>query len=114
MGIRGDLAADLAEVMVHRGGIADRHDQRRRLALRRADRTKQIGRGEAEIFWRHRPAAGLPPHLITLPHLGSPGSRYKGANRGTIFTLARSVAFSANLLGGIGRSFVTGFSPSPG
>src|SRR6202047_4405860 len=35
MGIRGDLAADLAEVMVHRGGIADRHDQRRRLALRR-------------------------------------------------------------------------------
>src|SRR3984893_7016817 len=40
MGISGDLAADLAEVMVHRGGIADRHDQRRRLALRRADRTK--------------------------------------------------------------------------
>src|SRR5712671_2038125 len=62
MGISGDLAADLAEVMVHRGGIADRHDQRRRLALRRADRTKQIGRGEAEIFWRHRPAAGLPPY----------------------------------------------------
>src|SRR4029077_20366823 len=31
------------------------------LALRRADRTEQIGRGEAEIFWRHRPAAGLPP-----------------------------------------------------
>src|SRR5437588_4362200 len=59
-GIVGDLAADLMEVMVHRDGIADRHDQRRRLALRRADRTKQIGRGEAEIFWRHRPAAGCP------------------------------------------------------
>ena len=58
MGIRGDLAADLAEMMVNRGGIADRHDQRRRLALQRADRTKHIGRGEAEIFWRHRPAAG--------------------------------------------------------
>jgi hypothetical protein len=27
MGIGGDLAADLAEVMVHGGGIADRHDQ---------------------------------------------------------------------------------------
>src|ERR1700751_857044 len=40
MGISSDLAADLAEVMVHRDGIADRHDQRRRLALRRADRTK--------------------------------------------------------------------------
>jgi hypothetical protein len=41
MGISGDLAADLAEVMVHRGGIADRHDQRRRLALRRTDRTNK-------------------------------------------------------------------------
>src|SRR5580692_10639494 len=38
----GHLAADLAEVMVHRGGIADRHDQRRRLALRRADRTPYL------------------------------------------------------------------------
>src|SRR6476659_9469375 len=62
MGIGGDLAADLAEVVVHRGGIADRHKQRRRFALRRADRTKHIGRGEAEILWRYRPAAGLPPH----------------------------------------------------
>ena len=82
MGISGDLAADLAEVMVHRGGIADRHDQRRRFALRRADRTKHIGRGEAEILWRRRPAAGLPPHpgqavlladasLVLKPHLDS-------------------------------------------
>src|SRR5438874_10096137 len=62
VGISGDLAADLAEVVVYGGGIADRHDQRRGLARRRADRTKQIGRGEAEIFWRHRPAAGLPPY----------------------------------------------------
>ena len=66
MGISGDLAADLAEVMVHRGSVADRHDQRRRLALRRADRTKQIGRGEAEIFWRHRPTAGLPHTRVKL------------------------------------------------
>ncbi len=58
----GDLAADLAEMMVHRGGIADRHDQRRRFALHRADRTKHIGRGKAEILWCGRPAAGLPPH----------------------------------------------------
>ena len=82
MGISGDLAADLAEVMVHRGGIADRHDQRRGFALRGADRTKQIGRGKAEILWRHRPAAGLPPHpgqavlladasLVLKPHLDS-------------------------------------------
>jgi hypothetical protein len=38
MGIGGDLAADLAEMMVHRGGIADRHDQRRRFALRPSHR----------------------------------------------------------------------------
>jgi hypothetical protein len=62
MRIGGDLAADLAEMMVHRGGIADRHDQRRRFAFRRADRTKHIGRGKAEVLWRDRPAAGLPPH----------------------------------------------------
>ena len=50
MGIGGDLAADLAEMMVHGRGIADRHDQRRRFALQRADRTKHIGRGEAEVL----------------------------------------------------------------
>src|ERR1700758_2122527 len=78
----GDLAADRAEMMVHGGGIADWHDQRRRFALQRADRTKHIGRGKAEILWRHRPAAGLPPHpgqsvlladarLVLKPHLDS-------------------------------------------
>src|SRR5580698_10040800 len=82
MGIGGHLAADLAEVMVHRGGIADWHDQRRRFALQRADRAKHIGRGEAEILWRYRPAAGLPPHpgqavlladasLVLKPYLDS-------------------------------------------
>src|SRR6201981_3467995 len=62
MGIRGDLAADLAEMMVHRDGIADWHDQRRRFALRWADRTKRIGRGKAEVLGCRRPAAGLPLH----------------------------------------------------
>src|SRR5436305_14129918 len=62
MGIAGDLAADLAEMVVHREGIADWHDQRRRLALRGADRTKHIGRGKAEVLGCRRPAAGLPPH----------------------------------------------------
>ena len=82
MGIGGDLAADLTEVMVHGEGIADRHDQRRRLARRRADRTKHIGRSEAEILWRDRSAAGLPPHpgqavfladasLVLKPYLDS-------------------------------------------
>src|SRR6202030_4079186 len=88
MGISGDLAADLAEMVVHRGGIADRHDQRRRFALRRADRTKQIGRSETEILRRHWPAAGLPPHpgqavlltdasLVLKPYLDSRTGRLR-------------------------------------
>src|SRR6267378_4974097 len=88
MGISGDLAADLAEMMVHRGGIADRHDQRRRFALRRADRTKQIGRGKAEVLRRDWPTAGLPPHpgqgvfladasLVLKPHLDSRTGRLR-------------------------------------
>src|SRR6201982_1724061 len=82
MGIGGDLAADLAEMMVHRGGIADGHDQRRRFALHWADRAKHIGRGEAKVLRCCRPAAGLPPHpgqtvlltdarLVLKPHLDS-------------------------------------------
>src|SRR4029077_2059424 len=82
MGISGDLAADLAEMIVHGGGIADRHDQRCRVALHWADRTKHIGRGEAEVLWCCRPAAGWPPHpgqsvlltdarLVLKPHLDS-------------------------------------------
>src|SRR5271170_232980 len=82
MSIGGDLAADLAEMMVHRDGIADRHDQRRRFALQWADRTKHIGRGKAEVLWCRRPASGLPPHpgqavflaeasLILEPYLDS-------------------------------------------
>src|SRR6202022_3367961 len=82
MGIGGDLATDLAEMMVHRGGIADWHDQRRRFALHWAARAKQKGRGEAEVLRCRRPAAGLPPHpgqtvlltdarLVLKPHLDS-------------------------------------------
>src|ERR1700719_1593562 len=88
MGVSGDLAADLAEVVVHRGGIADRHDQRRRFALRRADRTKQIGRSETEIVRRHWPPAGLPPppgqavlladaSLVLKPYLASRTGRLR-------------------------------------
>src|SRR5215471_16115567 len=62
MGIGGDLAADLAQMMVHRQSIADWHDQRRRFALHWADRTKHIGRGKAEILRCRRPAAGGPPN----------------------------------------------------
>src|SRR6202040_1123202 len=82
MGIGGDLATDLAEMMVHGGGIADWHDQRRRFALHWADGPKHIGGGEAEVLRCRRPAAGLPPHpgqtvlltdarLVLKPHLDS-------------------------------------------
>src|SRR5258705_51510 len=64
------------------------NDQRRRFALRRADRTKQIGRSETEILRRHWPAAGLPPHpgqavlladasLVLKPYLDSRTGRLR-------------------------------------
>src|SRR5437868_7807795 len=59
MGIAGDLAADLAEMVVHREGIADWHDQRRRFALRGADRAKHIGRDKAEVLGGRLPVC---PH----------------------------------------------------
>src|SRR5258708_36866139 len=62
MGIAGDLAADLAEMMGHRDGIADWHDQRRRFARRWADRAKHIGRGKAVVLRCRRPTAGSSPH----------------------------------------------------
>src|SRR5215471_6757819 len=76
------------EMMVHGGSIADRHDQRRRFALRRAYRTKHIGRGEAEVLGCCRPAAGWPPHpgqtvlltdarLVLKPHLDSHAARLR-------------------------------------
>ena len=82
MGRGADLAADLAQMVVHRDGIADWHDDRGRFALARADRTKHIGRDEAEIFGGRGPAAGLAPHpgqgvlladprLVLKPHLNS-------------------------------------------
>ena len=88
MGIRGDLAADLVEMMVHCEGIADRHDQPRHFALQWADRTKHIGRGKAEVLRCRRPAAGLPPHpgqgvlladapLVLKPYLDSRTGRLR-------------------------------------
>ena len=57
-----DLAANLAQMVVHCDGIADWHDDRGRFTLAWADRPKHIGRGEAEIFGGCGPAAGLAPH----------------------------------------------------
>src|SRR5437868_15309312 len=85
MGIAGDLAADLAEMVVHREGIADWHDQRRRFALRGADRAKHIGRGKAEVLGCRRPTAGLPPHpgqAVLLADAGlGPGTTPRLAHR---------------------------------
>ena len=57
-----DLAANLAQMVVHCDGIADWHDDRGRFTLARADRPKHIGRGEAEILGGCGPAAGLAPY----------------------------------------------------
>ena len=43
MGAGVHFPADLAQVLVHRLGIAPRHDQPRSLALLRADGTEYVG-----------------------------------------------------------------------
>jgi hypothetical protein len=58
---------------VHRDGVADRHDDRGRFAVSRADRAKHIGRGEAEILEGLRPAAGLLSHPGQGVLLADPG-----------------------------------------
>jgi hypothetical protein len=62
VGRGADLAADLAQMVVHCDSIADWHDDRGRFTLARADHTKHIGRGEAEIFGGRGAAAGLAPY----------------------------------------------------
>jgi len=49
MGTRRDDLSDLREVQVHRLGVAGRQDQGRTLALFRADRTEDVGRGSALV-----------------------------------------------------------------
>ena len=82
MGILGNLATDLAEMMVHGQGIADRHDQPRRFALRWADRPKQIGRGKAEVLGCRRPTPAIEgcsvAHYARADHdLGDVGLRQR-------------------------------------
>ena len=52
---------DLGRMQVHRCGVAARQDEGRPLALLRADRAKNVGRGGALIARRHRPGAALGP-----------------------------------------------------
>src|ERR1700720_724314 len=61
MGIRGDLAADLAEMVVHRGGIADRQ---RPLSCR-ARRRSSAAPGSLRKKY-----AGIvyPPNMVRLPN----------------------------------------------
>jgi hypothetical protein len=62
--VGGNGGCDFGEVQGHRCGIATRHDDRRRLALGRADRAEEIGRGGPLILRRRgagaapRPASG--------------------------------------------------------
>src|SRR6516225_10054255 len=75
MGIGRDLAADLAEMMVHGGGIADRHDQRRRFCpptgrLHQTDRPR-----------RSRDPSALPAGCRFAPTPGSECSSDRPAPR---------------------------------
>ena len=61
MGAWCDRLGDLREMQVHRLGVAGGQDQGRALALLRADRTEDVGRGGALIPGRARAGAALGP-----------------------------------------------------
>ena len=61
VGARCDHQGDLREVQVHRLGVACGQDQGCALALFRADRTEDVGRGGALITRSARAGAALRP-----------------------------------------------------
>jgi len=68
-----DPCRDLDQVVVHRFGIAPRHDEPGRLALRRADRAEDVGRCGPLIMWRARAGAAPGPATGDLVLLPDPG-----------------------------------------
>ena len=73
MGTGCDGLGDLREVEVHRLGVAGRQDQGRALALLRADRTEDVGRGGALITGRAWAGAALGPTAGDLVLLADTG-----------------------------------------
>ena len=61
-----DPLCDFSQMQVHRLGIAGGQDQGRALALLRADRTEDVGRGGALIAGRARTGAALGPSACDL------------------------------------------------
>ena len=61
MGSWCDHLGNLSEMQVHRLGVASRQDQGRALALLRADRTEDVGRGGSLITGRTGARAALRP-----------------------------------------------------
>lgn len=73
MRIGGNGGCDLGEVQGHRCGIATRHDDRRPLALGRADGAEEIGRGGPLILRRRGPGAAPGPAPGDRVFLPDPG-----------------------------------------
>lgn len=76
-----DVKGDFLEVHRHRLAVAGRHDDACRLALQRADRSEDPGRGSALISWDARPGAALGPApgqfgLLADPRLVLPPQFY--------------------------------------
>jgi hypothetical protein len=54
MGARRNLCGDFGQMEIHRLGVATRHDERRALAVFRADRAEDVDGGGPLIFWSAR------------------------------------------------------------
>ena len=71
VGVRRDGRGDLHEVQVHRLGVAGRQDQRRTLALFRADRAEDVGGSGALVTGRAGTRAALRPAAGNLVFLAN-------------------------------------------
>ena len=73
VGARRDGRGDLGEVQVHRLGVAGGQDQGCALAVLRADRAEDVGRGGALVTRRARTGAALGPTAGDLVLLADAG-----------------------------------------
>jgi hypothetical protein len=73
MGAGRHLGADLQEVMVHRLGVDDGHDDCRTDAAGRADRAEDVNRAMSVIAHHWRARADRRPDIFDRPLLSDPG-----------------------------------------
>jgi hypothetical protein len=97
-----DLRGDFGQMQVHRLGVAAGHDERRALAVLRADRPEDVGRGGSLVFRGARPRAPFGPSpgdLVLLADAGLVGEP-------DLYAIGVDAGFAPDLLQARGETFL--------